>query len=121
MNEALVIFYLIVGILLRIAVPIAITFLLGAFLKRLDAKWRAEGLQTQAQQSAVPAAQATPQFSLACWEYNQCTPEKMEKCPAYAQNDKPCWEVYRSNGNLNKPCQTCEYRRLVTAPVLASI
>jgi len=113
MDEFVTTLYMVLGILLRIGIPFAITFLLAWFLRRLDTKWRAEALQIQ------PGAAALYQLWLntPCWEEQDCVEEQRENCPAYAQREQPCWEIHRDNGNLNPKCQHCEYREELFIPV----
>jgi len=98
---------LIVGLLLRLAVPIAITALLIFFLRKLDAYWQAEA------QLAEPAAQ-----DINCWEIKGCSPEQRENCVATKSNI-PCWQVKRlPNGYLRDECLSCEVFTEAPMPAL---
>ena len=98
---------LIVGLLLRLAVPIAITALLIFFLRKLDAHWQAEA------QLAEPAGQ-----DIHCWEIKGCTPEQRENCVA-AKSNIPCWQVKRlPNGYLREECLSCEVFTEAPMPAL---
>jgi hypothetical protein len=112
MNEGFVTIYIFLGILLRFAVPLAITFLIARFLRKLDRKWREEAKLEQEQSRLVFASlfQQRP-----CWEYNHCNGTRKAECMAYGQ-ELPCWEVYRSNGSLKTACKTCEYRQQILIP-----
>lgn len=113
MDEFLVTVYMVLGILLRIGIPFAITFLLAFSLRRLDAKWRAEARKVE------PGEVVLHQMWLndPCWEEKDCVKEQREKCPAYIQTEKTCWEAYRENGILNPKCLECEYRKELLIPV----
>lgn len=103
---------IVLGFIIRIGIPLALTFLLGSILRRLDAKWRDEGYDYMTE--AVTKAEKDMYFTLwssaPCWEQNECPPEERIKCKAYQEANKPCWEVFRNNGSFSKACATCEYR-----------
>lgn len=91
---------IIAGLVLRIGLPLVVT--IGAVwgLRRLDARWEAEG---ELHPTALPGADATH-----CWEINQCTPERRAECPSYQHPDVPCWELHRAtNGDLDTKCLDC--------------
>jgi hypothetical protein len=113
MDEFLATVYMVLGILLRIGIPFAITFLLAYLLRNLDTKWRAEALEAQ----PGDAVMRELWLNEPCWEGKDCIEEQREICPAYSQREQPCWEVHRDNGNLNPKCQTCEYRKELLIPV----
>jgi hypothetical protein len=107
MDKFLATVYMVLGILLRIGIPFAVTFVLAVFLRRLDTKWRVEALQAQPGEAVL--------FDLwssnPCWAEKDCSEEQREQCPAYHQNEKSCWAVFQENGNLQAKCQNCEYRK----------
>jgi hypothetical protein len=107
MDEIFVTVYLVVGLLLRLGIPIGLTLLLAWYLRRLDAHWRAEAAQN-GQRFAFIVPGATP----TCWEFNNCSPERRAKCPAAQNNGRPCWEYFAHDGQLAPLCAACEYRRL---------
>jgi hypothetical protein len=90
----------ILGMVLRIGIPVAVTFLLVWLFHRLDARW-----QSQAEQGEMPSA---PRWvaNRGCWELNNCSQENQGKCPAFAHPEMPCWQVFRSgDGTLREKCQ----------------
>ncbi|MGE5463931.1 MAG: hypothetical protein ACM3PS_11290 [Syntrophothermus sp.] len=96
--------YLLVGLLLRLAIPIAATLLVIFFLRKLDKRWQAEA-------ELQPVTVEKPE----CWKVKGCTPEQMKNCQA-ASSSLPCWQVNRQpNGYLNEKCLTCDV--FVEAPV----
>jgi hypothetical protein len=95
--------FVLAGLLLRLAVPIAITAILIFFLRKLDARWQAE---------VQPPAVEKPK----CWEVKGCSPEQMKNCIA-GQSSMPCWQVYRlPNGYLREECLSCEVFRKAPVP-----
>ena len=97
-------FYLLAGLLLRLAIPIAGTILLVFFLRKLDKRWRAEA-------ELQPVLMENPE----CWKIKGCPPEQVENCPA-AKSPLPCWQAKRlPNGYLNEQCITCSV--FIDAPV----
>jgi len=102
----------ILGFLIRIGIPLALTILLSWLLRRLDAQWRDEAIGYKAE--AISKAEQDIYYTIwsrePCWEANNCSPEARARCKAYLQSEKPCWEVYRSNGSFSKSCASCQYR-----------
>lgn len=109
MNELTPVFYMIVGVILRIGIPIGITLLLGWFLNRLDARWRAEAKQIQ----ETMTNRTVPNSIQPCWEVMNCAPRMRENCPVNGNLGILCWELFGSNGNLQPKCQNCPYRQSV--------
>lgn len=104
LNDILVI---VIGVVLRIVVPILITAMLVYWLKGLDKQWQAEA---QEQLPVLLPAQKPP-----CWEQKGCTIEEMSKCAA-TEKMQPCWQVFRQeDGQLMDVCLTCDVFK--TAPV----
>jgi hypothetical protein len=97
-------FYIVIGLLLRLAVPIAATLLVVFFLRKLDKRWRAEA-ELQPVKIEKPA----------CWKVKGCPPEQVKNCTA-AKAQLPCWQVKRQpNGYLNESCLSCKV--FIEAPV----
>ncbi|NOX21252.1 MAG: MerR family transcriptional regulator [Nitrospirae bacterium] len=44
-----------------------------------------------------------------CWEITECSSERREKCSAYIDRSKPCWELNRliCNRESGKICEDC--------------
>lgn len=101
-------FYLIAGLLLRLAIPITATVLVVFLLRRLDKRWQAEA-------ELQPAAVQKPE----CWKVKGCPPEQVKNCAA-AKSPLPCWQVNRlSNGYLNENCLSCKVFIEAPTPTLA--
>ena len=97
-------FYILIGLLLRLAVPITATLLVVFFLRKLDKRWRAEA-ELQPVKIEKPA----------CWKVKGCPPEQVKNCTA-AKAQLPCWQVKRQpNGYLNEDCLSCQV--FIEAPV----
>ena len=99
--------YVIAGLLLRLAIPIAATVLLVFFLRKLDKRWQVE-------------AELHPQLvdKPECWKTKGCTPEQVASCDA-AASDLPCWQVHRlPNGYLNEKCLSCDVFTEAPVPTL---
>jgi hypothetical protein len=113
MNEGFVTLYILLGVLLRFAVPITITFLIARVLRNLDRKWREEAKLEQDQSRLVFANLFQQQ---PCWDYNHCSGIRKAECLAYNQKQVPCWELHRRNGSLSTACKTCNYRQQILIP-----
>ncbi|NJC98394.1 MAG: hypothetical protein C3F07_07520 [Anaerolineales bacterium] len=91
------------GILLRLAIPIALTALFIVVLRRLDSHWQAEA-------ELHPLPVQKPE----CWKVKGCAPDQVKECAASA-SPLPCWQVFRtSNGYLREECLNCKV--FVNAP-----
>ena len=103
-------FAMILGILLRIAVPIIVTILFVFFLKKLDERWKLE--------SDIGTGQLVRAGNVGCWDVHNCPAEKRASCKAYQNQDTPCWQVFRAeNGNLQERCIGCDVFRHAPVPV----
>jgi len=101
--------FILLGLLVRLAIPIALTAVLIFFLRKLDARWQSE------------AHAPIPLEKVKCWEIKNCTPEQLENCVA-GQSQLPCWQVYRlPNGYLREECLSCEVFRKAPVPVQALV
>lgn len=101
---------MILGILLRIAVPILVTILFVFLLKKLDERWKAE--------SDLGDGVPLKPGNVGCWEINKCPEAMRAKCKAYQNQDVPCWQVFRNeNGRLKERCIGCDVFRHAPVPV----
>lgn len=104
MNELLEPLVVIGLFLLRLAVPLAITLLIGYLLRRLDARWE---LETQSHSHTVateePAAVQQP-----CWEDKECSARRRSRCPARGLANIPCWLArLRVENRMPAECTGC--------------
>ncbi len=99
------------GLVVRVVLPLALTGLIVWGLRRLDAHWEAEAERELAE---MP----TPVHAWHCWEINGCVPERREACPAYQDPSQPCWQIFRRDGRLRKSCLDCDVFRNAPWPAL---
>jgi hypothetical protein len=98
--------FLLAGLLIRLAIPIAVTAVLIYGLRKLDAHWQLE--------AQTPISVEKPK----CWEIKGCSPEDVKNCIA-GQSSMPCWQVFRKpNGYLRDECISCEVFRQAPVPAL---
>lgn len=98
----------IIGLLVRIAIPIGISAVAIYLLRRLDERW-------QRQANILPVL---PVGEKPCWEMKNCSEAKRKDCPAARQPNLPCWQVFRSkDGLLREACLECAMFRQAKAPV----
>jgi hypothetical protein len=98
---------ILLGLLLRLAIPLLGTLILIYFLRKLDAHWQAE---------AQPALETAEKIE--CWKVKGCSEEQRNRCAA-ASSSLPCWQVYRQpNGYLQEKCLTCEVFTKAPLPTL---
>lgn len=99
---------LVIGLGIRIGLPILVTILLVRWLRRLDERWQAE-----ARDQRPPAAR-----NIGCWEVNNCAAEQRAGCSAFANPEKPCWQVFRSSdGRMQQRCLGCKIFKEAPVPV----
>lgn len=105
---------LLIGVLVRIAVPVAVTAMLVYVFTRLDAHWKAEAeIRQQEPQAARLLAR-----NAGCWEIHGCSEEKRKNCKAYNNKDVPCWQVHRKkDGTLQEKCFGCDIFKKAPMPV----
>ena len=103
MNAALSV---LLGLLLRIGIPVAITILVVILLRRLDEKWQKES-------RALPLVPGEAH----CWEVTECPIDQRQKCAAMISPEGPCWQVFRSkDGDLNEACLDCKVFQQASVP-----
>lgn len=99
--------YIIVGLLLRLAIPILGTVLLVYFLRKLDARWQAEA---QLQQQAIEKSE--------CWKIKGLSSQRAENLEANP-SEVPCWQVNRlPNGYMRDECLSCQVFTEAPVPTL---
>jgi hypothetical protein len=99
-------------ILLRVAIPVAVTITFIKLLKWLDERWKRE--------SDLEGAQEVQVENIGCWEINNCPAEQRAVCQAYNNPDKPCWQIFREkNGRLQERCISCDVFRHAPVPATA--
>ena len=92
------------GLLVRLALPIAVTLVMVYFLRKLDARWQAEA---ELHQQGMEKPE--------CWKIKGCPPQQTENCEAN-KSELPCWQVNRlPNGYLQEGCLSCPV--FLNAPV----
>ena len=101
------ILFVLIGLLVRLAIPIAVTAVLIYGLRKMDARWQVE-------------AQSPPSIEKPnCWKIKNCPPEQVANCIAPVSS-LPCWQVYRlPNGYLRDECLSCEVFRQAPIPAYA--
>jgi hypothetical protein len=89
--------------LLRFGLPLIGTILVCWFFKRLDARWQEEAEVYKREKGFDHRVPVTH-----CWLFSACSEEKREKCPAYQNQNIPCWQHFRNkNGELKDNCIGC--------------
>ena len=107
MENIIALLAVLIGLLVRLAIPIAFTAVLIFFLRKLDARWQAEA---EVSQPALPAIE--------CWKIKECSTEQRNICVAY-QATVPCWQAKRlPNGYLREECLSCKVFNTAPMPAL---
>lgn len=98
--------YIIVGLLVRLAIPILGTLLLVYFLRKLDARWQAEAQLQEATEKSE------------CWKIRGLSPQQAEISETHP-SEVPCWQANRlPNGYLRDECLSCQVFTEAPAPTL---
>ena len=106
MNGSSAALAILLGLALRLAVPILLTVLVVLLLSRLDKRW-----QIEAERGTTIVEKPR------CWKAKGCSPAQRKACQGYA-SPLPCWQAFRlPNGYLAQKCLGCPV--LVQAPVPA--
>ena len=94
------------GMVLRLGIPLVVTIGVIVLLRRLDQRWQKES-------QVVPVVP----MGKPCWEIKGCSKEKVKGCAAAANPQIPCWQVFRSReGFLREQCIGCETFRKAPVP-----
>lgn len=98
-----------IGFVLRLGLPIAITVLIVLFLRYLDRRWQREAFQE--------SPPLRPAHNPGCWVSKRCPEEMRRACQAYQHPELPCWLVLRQkDGRLQERCLLCEIFRQAPLP-----
>jgi hypothetical protein len=96
------------GLILRLAIPIAITLLAVYILHKVDVRW-----QEEAAEMPAPVAVEKPH----CWEFKNCPVENRSECTS-PNSEEPCWQAHRlSNGYLCEECINCQVFHQAPIPI----
>ena len=99
-------FAVLLGLFVRLIVPLVVTGLIVLWLHRLDKRWQAE---------AEKERNMLARDNLPCW-LDQGLSMADAKLQA-AKSDQPCWQTHRSlNGYLREACLDCEVFRSAPTP-----
>lgn len=114
MDELIATLVIIGGLLLRIGIPVGVTAILVYALRRLDQSW-----QREAQQATKSETRKTSLFAqIHCWGTHKCPQGDRDECPAFLENNQPCWQVFRDGfGDLRQKCLDCPVFRTVPAGI----
>jgi hypothetical protein len=97
MSDATVAFAILVGLIVRLGVPVLVTVLAVVALRQLDARWQAEA-------KSMPLKVEKPR----CWQAQGCAPSDRKACAGF-KSPLPCWQVFRlPSGYLNEKCLGCK-------------
>lgn len=99
-------------VLLRVALPIAVTIAFILVFRWLDERWKKE--------ADLADSKLVQVGNIGCWDINKCPEEQRAKCTAYINPNKPCWQVFRDkNGRLQERCIGCDIFRHAPVPLTA--
>ncbi len=99
-------FVVLLGLFVRLIIPIAVTALIVFWLRKLDKRW---------QEEAEKERHMLVNNELPCWIEQGLSVE--ESRLRSAMSEQPCWQTHRSvNGYLREECLECEVFRLAPAP-----
>jgi hypothetical protein len=106
-------FWLALGyFILRFGLPLIVTLIVCRLFQILDHKWQAEGEEYRKVSGVdrlIPV--------LRCWVLNDCPESKRNICPAYLEQNTPCWQQFRAkNGEVKEKCIGCGVLRGAPVP-----
>ena len=95
------------GLGIRIGIPLALTLGLGYLVRRWLQLPSPEAVGNEKSRRVVNWARARNDV-LHCWDIRKCPVEIRNACPAYVQPELPCWQaVLEAEGRLRPGCLTC--------------
>jgi hypothetical protein len=104
------------GVILRLGLPLAVTALFVWLLRTLDAHWQADA--REARRRALAPAMVSGRAP--CWVINNCSAERRATCPIYGHAEVLCWQYFRDGqGSLRDACLGCEVFRNAPIPAQA--
>ena len=104
-------FWMVLGLAVRFGLPILMTVLVIAGLRKLDETW-----QSSARSPRLAMARVQVENS-GCWIEKGCSEEKRQQCAAYNCQEMPCWQVFRDRqGRLKEACLGCEVFKSAPVP-----
>lgn len=107
--------FVVMGFLVRLGIPLALTAAVVWWLQKLDARWQMQA--EQARRQTRPGMKPGP-YTPPCWEVRGCSPERRANCAAFAQPDVPCWQTFRDKrGHLKEACLECVVFQTAPIPV----
>jgi predicted nucleic acid-binding protein len=99
---------LILGLTVRLGLPLLVTLLVVIGLRRLDIRWQKE---------AELERDLLVRDEEPCWKEQGLSMEEIKV--RAAESGKPCWQIHRlSNGYLREACLDCEVFINAPAPAL---
>lgn len=106
--DAAAILTLILGLVIRLGLPLLVTALIVIGLRRLDIRWQKE---------AEMERQILIRDEEPCWKEQGLSMEEIKA--RAAESGKPCWQIHRlSNGYLREACLDCDVFMNAPAPAL---
>lgn len=107
MNANYSLIVILLGLALRLALPVAITVIAIYFLRKLDAHWQEEARREMDQPGETGQS----------WDLKDCPIEKKSANPLLVST-LPCWQTHRlPSGYLNDECLSCAVFRNAPARV----
>ena len=99
---------LILGLTIRLGLPLLVTLLVVIGLRRLDIRWQKEA---ESERSLLIRDEEP------CWKEQGLSMDEIKV--RVSESGKPCWQIHRlSNGYLREACLDCEVFINAPAPTL---
>jgi len=99
---------LMLGLIVRLGMPLLVTLLFVYGLRKLDIRWQHEA---EMERSLLLVRDDTP-----CWKEQGLSIEEIKA--RASESDKPCWQIHRlPNGYLREACLDCDVFVNAPAPI----
>jgi hypothetical protein len=96
----------VIGFLIRLGLPIALTVVAAVLLQRLDKRWR-QNLSPADNMKLYLAGRPAPRTP--CWDIQNCPEASRAECQAAQQSELPCWLYFWDhNQRLREGCLDCQ-------------
>lgn len=95
----------VLGVIIRLGLPLLVTTLIVIVLRRLDMRWQKEA---EIERNLLVRDEEP------CWKEQGLSMDEIKA--RAAESGKPCWQIHRlSNGYMREACLDCEV--FINAPV----
>ncbi|MBT3669588.1 MAG: hypothetical protein HON98_00430 [Chloroflexi bacterium] len=106
MEEFWVIISIGLGFVLRIGIPLFLTFLIGRALLKLDANWKEDGKKINIRDLSRSERRID---EMTCWEFFECSDTDRANCEKFGLSAMPSWQLSQAVVGDSMGSLKCKY------------